>query len=447
VYDACGAMTQNKNKGIALIDYDFNGMPTRIQFMDGSVTENIYSAEGVKLKTIHRTAVSGLNPVYYGTRHTLTASETQSQDSTRYVNNLEIDKIYCSKFYFGNGYIALGNTGSGTYHYTVKDHLGNIRTVVNNEGTIEQINNYFAYGGLQNDVQTGADVQTHKYNGKELDRMHGLDTYDYGARNYDAVLGQFNTMDPLCEKYYHISPYAYCGGNPVNRVDPDGRSTRVSRQEDGTYVVIGGDFDDDLNIYVYTQDENGEYTVKGASVGVTTSITSFYDSDYNHGQGAWAVGSVIDPNDASGKDFLSKMVNDTPPLFDYMQNARNGKLYDFKVTNGTPEKADDNKNHYRGMYVGKNSNGQTIYTSARDIGNFAAGYVAAINGMSWRASRMAFDLYQSYTNRKLSAEGISTNNAEAYGWRMGYNHTNSNERLINFLKSVRNLYKKITSQF
>ena len=30
-------------------------------------------------------------------------------------------------------------------------------------------------------------------------------------------------MDPLCEKYYHISPYAYCGGNPVNAVDPDGR--------------------------------------------------------------------------------------------------------------------------------------------------------------------------------------------------------------------------------
>ena len=28
----------------------------------------------------------------------------------------------------------------------------------------------------------GADVQPYKYNGKELDRMHGLNTYDYGAR-------------------------------------------------------------------------------------------------------------------------------------------------------------------------------------------------------------------------------------------------------------------------
>lgn len=30
-------------------------------------------------------------------------------------------------------------------------------------------------------------------------------------------------MDPLCEKYYSVSPYAYCAGNPVNRVDVDGK--------------------------------------------------------------------------------------------------------------------------------------------------------------------------------------------------------------------------------
>ncbi len=34
-------------------------------------------------------------------------------------------------------------------------------------------------------------------------------------------------MDPLCEKYYSISPYAWCGNNAVNRVDPDGRAIQV----------------------------------------------------------------------------------------------------------------------------------------------------------------------------------------------------------------------------
>ena len=60
-------------------------------------------------------------------------------------------------------------------------------------------------------------------NGKELDRMHGLDTYDYGARQYDPVLCRWDRMDPLCEKYYGVSPYVYCENNPIVRIDKDGR--------------------------------------------------------------------------------------------------------------------------------------------------------------------------------------------------------------------------------
>ncbi len=59
--------------------------------------------------------------------------------------------------------------------------------------------------------------------------MHGLNTYDYGARQYNPVTARWDRMDPLCEKYYSISPYAYCANNPVNRIDPDGR--------DGVLVV------------------------------------------------------------------------------------------------------------------------------------------------------------------------------------------------------------------
>jgi len=62
-----------------------------------------------------------------------------------------------------------------------------------------------------------------KVNGKELDRMHGLDTYDYGARQYNPVTARWDRVDPLCEKYYSISPYAYCANNPVKYLDIDGR--------------------------------------------------------------------------------------------------------------------------------------------------------------------------------------------------------------------------------
>ena len=67
-------------------------------------------------------------------------------------------------------------------------------------------------------------VQPYKFGGKELDRMYGYDLYDFGARSYDPAIARFTGVDPLAEKYYHLSPYAYCANNPANYVDPDGRS-------------------------------------------------------------------------------------------------------------------------------------------------------------------------------------------------------------------------------
>ena len=85
-----------------------------------------------------------------------------------------------------------------------------------------QENSYSSFGGLFGEGTSNTN-QAYKYNGKELDRMHGLDWYDYGARNYDAALPVWTTVDPLAEKYYNNSPYAYCANNPISNIDPDGR--------------------------------------------------------------------------------------------------------------------------------------------------------------------------------------------------------------------------------
>ena len=59
--------------------------------------------------------------------------------------------------------------------------------------------------------------------GKEIVYDNGLDKYFFGARTLFAPINRFNQPNPLCEEYYHISPYAYCANNFINAVDPDGR--------------------------------------------------------------------------------------------------------------------------------------------------------------------------------------------------------------------------------
>lgn len=54
----------------------------------------------------------------------------------------------------------------------------------------------------------------------------GNESYHYQARRYDPALARFTTMDPLAEKHYNVSPYAYCADNSVNAVDPDGKETQ-----------------------------------------------------------------------------------------------------------------------------------------------------------------------------------------------------------------------------
>ena len=43
-------------------------------------------------------------------------------------------------------------------------------------------------------------------------------------------------------KFYHLSPYAYCAGDPVNLVDPDGRRPRIYVQKGGighAFLTVG----------------------------------------------------------------------------------------------------------------------------------------------------------------------------------------------------------------
>jgi RHS repeat-associated protein len=252
-YDANGNMIKDLDRDIVTIRYNILNLPDIIQFSNGNQIKNTYDAGGRKLRTDYFTCLTTITPI----------EETKvgdwsyqpniiDQSGTIYVDNKEYDIgkeyvnvagntfVYIDKYSLGKvhnteGYADdfLNPRNSTRYNFFRRDHLGNVREVwkaartnysgIESASTVQCIQYYpsglpWASSGIDN-----LNTQPYKYNGKEFVEMHGYDTYDYGARGYNPSYGRFTTFDPLAEKDYSVSPYAYCGGNPINRLDKDGK--------------------------------------------------------------------------------------------------------------------------------------------------------------------------------------------------------------------------------
>ena len=107
--------------------------------------------------------------------------------------------------------------------YFLNDHLGSVRAIVNQNGVVTAEYDYMPYGMQhKNSSLATSDDNTFRYNGKEFLSRFCVDLYDSQAR-LQGMNARFNSIDPLAEKYFPISPYAFCANNPINYFDPDGR--------------------------------------------------------------------------------------------------------------------------------------------------------------------------------------------------------------------------------
>lgn len=183
-------------------------MPTKITYSTGKSATYIYDATGKKLRVSYK------------------ASASATAVPTDYCGNMIYENNVLKQILIDGGYIAFSGPAH-YYYYYLKDHLGNNRVVVSPSGTPLQVNHYYPFGGLFGE-STGNSLQRFRFNGKEFDRTHGLDWYDYGARHMSPDVGRFVTVDPLADDYYSISPYVYALNNPIGNIDKDGRSA-VSR--------------------------------------------------------------------------------------------------------------------------------------------------------------------------------------------------------------------------
>lgn len=201
-YDTNGALIKDLNKGISNIEYDVLGNLKCITFSNGFKTRYIYDAAGNKLRTTHESAVT---------------------NTTDYIGNFVFEDGKLDKYLFDGGYCSFDNNQNPTFLYYEKDHLGSVRMVVNEKGTIEQVNHYYPFGGVYGDLSYNAEIQKSKYIGKEFYHMYGLDWYDHGARMYDAARVAWDKTERLYGKFNNWNLYCYGLDNPIKFIDKDGR--------------------------------------------------------------------------------------------------------------------------------------------------------------------------------------------------------------------------------
>jgi len=152
---------------------------------------------------------------------TISAIPSNANDYTKittdYIGNMIYENGALKEILLPEGYWQ-----DGMYYYYLKDHLGNNRVVINGNGAIIEKSHYYPSGMRFQESTSNSAALPYRYGGKELEAMNGLNQYDFGARRRFTCLPITTAIDPLCEKYYSVSPYSWAGNNTVNRIDPTG---------------------------------------------------------------------------------------------------------------------------------------------------------------------------------------------------------------------------------
>jgi len=118
--------------------------------------------------------------------------------------------------------------GSGTTHYYLTDHLGTVRAILDENGTVLSTHDYEPFGTELEPFSSDLTDNKYKYTGQERDARTGMDYMHF--RYYASTMGRFMKPDNMITNAANPQSwnlYSYVNGNPVNFNDPSGHYADV----------------------------------------------------------------------------------------------------------------------------------------------------------------------------------------------------------------------------
>lgn len=252
-HDTNGNLTRD---GLSTLDIDYydRNLTSRISSGGATLAEYEYLADGTKLRAVDG---SGNGYQYRGSLiYTQTAGQSDSPVIT-------LDCAVTSA-----GRIVRETSAAGTVSYRplihLCDHLGSVRSVIDGDtGTVVEASDYYPFGKRITPPPAAEPVEATSQSATSPNRWHfsgkesqsflyaNIPLLDFGARMYNPTIARWTTSDPMSEKYYGISPYVYCLGNPISIIDPNGMDI-WTMDEKGNVVWVKES--DDHRLYYMNND-------------------------------------------------------------------------------------------------------------------------------------------------------------------------------------------------